>query len=59
MPVLDWSKTACSTSTPKPVTRFTEPVDGQYRRIEPLPAGEPFALSQVSACLLTTTDIFG
>jgi Uma2 family endonuclease len=41
------------------VTRYTDPADGQYRRVEPVPAGVMFAPQQLPACRLTTADIFG
>ncbi|MGD9904976.1 MAG: Uma2 family endonuclease [Vicinamibacterales bacterium] len=41
------------------VTRFREPVDGQYRRVEAVPAGMPFAPERLPACRLTAADIFG
>ena len=41
------------------VTRHTEPVDGHYRRVEPVPAGEPFAPQRLPACAVTTDAIFG
>lgn len=41
------------------VTRFTDPVDGQYRRVEPVPAGVPFAPTLLPACLATIDAIFG
>ncbi len=40
------------------VTRHTEPADGQYRRVEPVPAGDSFAPA-VAGVRLTTADIFG
>ena len=41
------------------VTRYTDPADGQYRRVEPVPGGVSFAPQQLPACRLTTADIFG
>lgn len=41
------------------VTRYTEPVDGQYRRVEPMPVGATFAPQQLPAWRVTTADIFG
>ena len=32
------------------VTRYTEPVDGQYRRVEPVPVGASFAPRLLPAC---------
>jgi Uma2 family endonuclease len=41
------------------VTRHTDPVDGRYTRIEPVPAGGLFAPRQLPACRLKPADIFG
>jgi Uma2 family endonuclease len=41
------------------VTRYTEPADGQYRRVEPMPVGATFAPRLLPACTVTTDAIFG
>ena len=41
------------------VTRYTDLIDGQYRRVEPMPAGASFAPRLLPACAVTTDVIFG